>query len=472
MSQMIKKPTDEKTKSNDGAGGTQWTSVAGALVSIQKTSSGGYNALRGFSRAEQEAIQAGVSTADHSATLDEMLSTEKHLYLPRGTWRRSTKWGVTSGLHVEGAGAGLTILKAIADVELIELTGEFVHVHGMRLAKTGAHTKNLLNIGTAAGARADRAHINDLIVTGAGEDGICLYAGNLGTLSSIRSRANGRDGFNFDRSASPDSNAWVFSGFIDSSNNGRDGFRLEDGISLADGYASRHHSGGLLVAQGNAGWGVYVGTGRNDLSIYAESNGAGQVYLGQFAQGNNLTVGEGVVVGNVGGVAGSLDGNNIKQLNHNANFRAGFKSKVEVSGGAGRGYRIAGDDGTAGFFDFEKTAAREIRFKYAGSGGAWNHYHEHTTAGIEAAQWYGGRLIPISTSTWDFGTSSFRWKDIYAETVRLGLGNRGISTGSGSPEGVVAASPGALYLNTGGGTAQTLWVKESGNSTSNGWVAK
>lgn len=46
-----------------------------------------------------------------------------------------------------------------------------------------------------------------------------------------------------------------------------------------------------------------------------------------------------------------------------------------------------------------------------------------------------------------------------------------IQTGAGSPEGVVTADPGVLYLNTSGGASTTLYVKESGVGNT-GWVAK
>jgi hypothetical protein len=46
-----------------------------------------------------------------------------------------------------------------------------------------------------------------------------------------------------------------------------------------------------------------------------------------------------------------------------------------------------------------------------------------------------------------------------------------IYSGNGSPNGVVTASPGSLYLNTAGGAGTTLWVKESGNG-SVGWIGK
>lgn len=47
-----------------------------------------------------------------------------------------------------------------------------------------------------------------------------------------------------------------------------------------------------------------------------------------------------------------------------------------------------------------------------------------------------------------------------------------ISVGSGSPEGVVTANPGSLFLNLAGGANITLYVKESGTATNTGWVAK
>lgn len=47
-----------------------------------------------------------------------------------------------------------------------------------------------------------------------------------------------------------------------------------------------------------------------------------------------------------------------------------------------------------------------------------------------------------------------------------------IMFGAGTPEGVKIASRGSLYLRTDGGTATSIYVKESGNETNTGWVAK
>lgn len=46
-----------------------------------------------------------------------------------------------------------------------------------------------------------------------------------------------------------------------------------------------------------------------------------------------------------------------------------------------------------------------------------------------------------------------------------------ITKGAGSPQGVVTARPGSLYMNTSGGAGTTLYVKESGTGDT-GWVAK
>lgn len=49
--------------------------------------------------------------------------------------------------------------------------------------------------------------------------------------------------------------------------------------------------------------------------------------------------------------------------------------------------------------------------------------------------------------------------------------NNLIKTGVGSPEGVVIASIGTIYIRTDGGTNTTFYIKESGTGNT-GWVAK
>lgn len=56
--------------------------------------------------------------------------------------------------------------------------------------------------------------------------------------------------------------------------------------------------------------------------------------------------------------------------------------------------------------------------------------------------------------------------------VGSGTGVYRITSGTGSPEGVIQGSPPDLYLNASGGAGTTLYVKESGTNTTTGWVGK
>jgi len=66
--------------------------------------------------------------------------------------------------------------------------------------------------------------------------------------------------------------------------------------------------------------------------------------------------------------------------------------------------------------------------------------------------------IPENARDW------FRWM---RETYDMG-----VLSGNGTPEGNVKAEIGTLYRRRDGGANTTLYVKESGNGTANGWVAK
>jgi hypothetical protein len=58
-----------------------------------------------------------------------------------------------------------------------------------------------------------------------------------------------------------------------------------------------------------------------------------------------------------------------------------------------------------------------------------------------------------------------------AGIVYLANGAR-VLDGYGSPQSAVYGYPGDIYLNRNGGSATTLWVKESGVGTDTGWTAK
>jgi hypothetical protein len=63
--------------------------------------------------------------------------------------------------------------------------------------------------------------------------------------------------------------------------------------------------------------------------------------------------------------------------------------------------------------------------------------------------------------------------DLIAQVAMLQLIGQDIliRAGQGTPEGVLAANPGSLFLRTNGGAGTTLYVKESGTGAT-GWVGK
>lgn len=69
----------------------------------------------------------------------------------------------------------------------------------------------------------------------------------------------------------------------------------------------------------------------------------------------------------------------------------------------------------------------------------------------------------------DAHLSNLRTLELWADKVNRDL--RFLRWGEGSPENVVVAPVGALYLRKDGGAGTTLYVKESGTSDT-GWIAK
>jgi len=90
-----------------------------------------------------------------------------------------------------------------------------------------------------------------------------------------------------------------------------------------------------------------------------------------------------------------------------------------------------------------------------------------------------GVLNSSDALTYGIMGNGFAWSTnrVYAETgfrwsTSSGTADdRGLFNGTGSPEGVLAARTGSMYLDRNGGASTTLYVKESGTGNT-GWVAK
>ena len=79
-----------------------------------------------------------------------------------------------------------------------------------------------------------------------------------------------------------------------------------------------------------------------------------------------------------------------------------------------------------------------------------------------------------NNAAFDRGTLNGTWYDHYAAVPGGStFGNFvGVLQGTGSPEGVVYANIGVLYVNLSGGAGTTLYVKEANNAAQTGWVGK
>lgn len=71
-----------------------------------------------------------------------------------------------------------------------------------------------------------------------------------------------------------------------------------------------------------------------------------------------------------------------------------------------------------------------------------------------------------NTNTWNYSSNLLTFG-----TITIGAGGATILSGSGTPEGAVAANVGSLFLRTDGSTSTTLYVKTSGTGNT-GWTAK
>lgn len=83
-----------------------------------------------------------------------------------------------------------------------------------------------------------------------------------------------------------------------------------------------------------------------------------------------------------------------------------------------------------------------------------------------------GNFRPVTTASNDIGRINNIFKEAWLARYRIGpAGLQKIDAGAGSPEGVLAAPVGSMWLRSDGGAGTTLYIKESGVGNT-GWVAK
>ena len=128
--------------------------------------------------------------------------------------------------------------------------------------------------------------------------------------------------------------------------------------------------------------------------------------------------------------------------------------------------------------NFEDSLQVKLGYDSAAAGGAAIEFSNGANTNIRLYNSgicdFRGDIRPLTNETNALGGTTRRFAEVYSnELVMGGTGAvpLNISTGAGSPEGVVTAAIGSMYTDRTGSTGTTLYIKESGTSNT-GWVAK
>lgn len=121
----------------------------------------------------------------------------------------------------------------------------------------------------------------------------------------------------------------------------------------------------------------------------------------------------------------------------------------------------------AGLRIFDDLAAPTVGFRWGLNGGT-NELELFWHSGAKVWQISSSGIMQVGTVR---ASSAVQTPTIFVDTVPTSGSDPKIVSGTGSPEGVVAAGPGSIYFNKSGGASTSLFVKESGTGNT-GWVAK
>lgn len=379
------------------------------------------------------------SGADDGAKLTAALAAHPIVRIPAGSRTSSTTVTIGANKCVFAEQPGSVSWTVTTDNQAFILNGAYSELHGIYITKSGSHTKNLVEVGTTL-VKADRAKLSDLRVVAAGNDGIQVINGNIGSLANIQSISNGRDGINFTLDTA-DNNAWTFDGYIDVGSNVRDGLHFEGGTSVSNPNASRTHTATYVVAQSNGRYGVYANSIGNQLAVYLESNVTKDLYLDTYAQGNVIRI---LAVGGFSTITEvTTNTNQLITSSMNADYLAGFWSKVVMSGRTGKGWYISNDDGTAGAIAFEKTGARAFKLEGVGSNADFVTSFTNSNASFANSIAVQGAVYPTTDNTRVLGTASFRWSQTYTGFINLSAAAGTAAAGTVNIGGTTATTVGA-----------------------------
>ncbi|HYG78338.1 MAG TPA: hypothetical protein VEK08_25270 [Planctomycetota bacterium] len=276
-------------------------------------------------------------------------------------------------------------------------------------------------------------------------------SGGVRNVASTSNATIGGGGVN----AASGANSTVCGGSLNNASGG--GSAISGGIANnASGQEASIAGGFSNSATGNHAT-VSGGSG-NKASAMNSTVGGGAF---NFANGNYSTIGG----GDTNSSAGAFSVANGGQYNNaNGNFSVtpgGTHNRANADYSFAAGYHATVNAAHTGTFLWAD-AVSQMPF----SSTIGNEYAVRATGGV--------RLVTNIDFATGNPTRSFRidGNGNVAVQGNVRINNATIRSGVGIPNGIVNGSIGDLFLRTDGGVGTTLYVKESGNATNTGWVAK
>jgi hypothetical protein len=271
---------------------------------------------------------------------------------------------------------------------------------------------------------------------------------------------------------------------VNGAGNAGDGFYIHSDI---DNYYNTANVFINLTSQFNAGNGIHINYSQNDfINPSVERNDGYGVYIdhsnhtsfhGGYGENNHQDKAGGGAGDGSPDIAFRLTANSIGVRVLGGRYNGYFK-------GDGASDATSADDGTMHYTTFlmpsfktwglgvdnmgKVTVGGKLQLP---SNGSFTFGNITPTANGISFTPSADAWLSMGSSPWiKFIQASSRVSLLKPITIN-GYPNIIITAGAGSPEGVVTASPGSLYLNASGGANTTLYVKESGGGNT-GWVGK
>jgi len=387
------------------------------------------------------------------------------VYIPQGTYK-SGKLLFRTKTIIRGAGAEVSKLDfSLSSDYGFYLTGgvsNFAHgagLYDLRIEKAPSHNFYLDN--TVGGGVGESFYIDRVQSYNAGGDGLNFSGDSTPLhLGHISVHGNAGAGLRFVN----ESQGHVQVIYVAGDNNGESLVTIENvgsnsniniiGWKSERWSASQGHSNIFRIVNAQGGF-VHIGSGRYTSQLASAPNAIVLVESGNSIRllVDPISAGDGLVTDYTYGIQNLITGatRTPAQILRNIYTTCQINADTNFSGGGNVAWQnFRNSIGTV-------PSGNTLRFNHASDGAS-------TTANVE---FYNNTTLVGSLS----GGGTLR----LASALQLGgtasSGFPILVTGAGSPESVITAVVGSLYLRTNGGANTTLYVKESGTGNT-GWVAK